>query len=670
MPLVGGGYVIASERSQTFNGSPSIELSVQLYDANRQPVGERVVVGRAFSDPITGRFATIKGYDLAASPFGGFHIVYIGDTRQASYSPVFSIQSGAVFNSSGQLIKTFGYDYAVDLPTAPHLIPLINGGVIVQQDWSSWFYDANGKLLAQLASPGTGDFHDLGTIIAQTTTRADGTVDQWLMGLDAMITSTAIVKTLEGTAGDDKLVGSTGPDRVSAGAGNDTLTGGFGFDVLTGGAGADRFVFGLDGSIDWVADFDPTQDTLQITDLQGGALPAVSAGLLTFDGRSHILYWDDDGAAGAHSPIAVALLDGVDHLRLANILGVQPAQFVNITGLGVYEIVGSGVITGGALADTLTGGTGADTLSGGGGDDVITGGEGSDVIDGGAGVDTARYADKASSFKITIDETGWKIADLRTGHTTEVDTLRNVEFAAFADKTLTLGTQSLGLAVASVLRARPDETAAQALLADLYPKVSTGQMSPTALDAALTKAAISTTSVATLSYEFFTGKIPTQVGVDFLVSTAGGNANNLNSAYYAPFDAVNRYINFAMNLGKNGEGRAAFEAKYGALSLFDATKEAYRTIFGGTPTDAKVHSLIDTRVDYLAYYGGDGPSGIGTKAAMVGFLLAAGATEHVGVMARSNDAWLADLSDGSAPFAVDIIDPAKGYYRADFIFGG
>ena len=27
-------------------------------------------------------------------------------------------------------------------------------------------------------------------------------------------------------------------------------------------------------------------------------------------------------------------------------------------------------------------------------------------------------------------------------------------------------------------------------------------------------------------------------------------------------------------------------------------------------------------------------------------------------------------SDGSAPYALDVLDPAKGYYKADFIFGG
>jgi hypothetical protein len=80
--------------------------------------------------------------------------------------------------------------------------------------------------------------------------------------------------------------------------------------------------------------------------------------------------------------------------------------------------------------------------------------------------------------------------------------------------------------------------------------------------------------------------------------------------------------------------------------------------------------MIDSRADYFAAYGGDGTGGIGTKAAMVGWLLAEAQKADLGVMVRSNDAWLTDLSDGSAPYAIDILDPAKGYYKADFIFGG
>jgi serralysin len=135
-----------------------------------------------------------------------------------------------------------------------------------------------------------------------------------------------------------------------------------------------------------------------------------------------------------------------------------------------------------------------------------------------------------------------------------------------------------------------------------------------------------------LAYEFFTGKVPSAAGMDFLVSPTGPNANNLNSAYYQSFGLENRYINFAVNLGKVGEGEATFTAHDGALSLFEATRTAYATIFGDAPSDAKLHAILDpttvlngqtfNRADYFAYYGQDGPNGLGTKAAMVGWLLA------------------------------------------------
>jgi len=207
-------------------------------------------------------------------------------------------------------------------------------------------------------------------------------------------------------------------------------------------------------------------------------------------------------------------------------------------------------------------------------------------------------------------------------------------------------------------------------VADVVSKAQQGALSASAVVAQMLTLAHATTSVASMSYEFFTGKVPSYGGIDFLVSPTGPNANNLNSAYYQRFSLENRYINFAVNLGKFGEGKAQFEAKYGSLSFFDATREAYKTIFGGTPTDAKIHALIDTRIDYFASYGGDGATGLGTKAAMVGWLLAEAVKADVGVMAKSNDAWLTDLSDGTAPYAVDILDPAKGYYKAEFVFGG
>ena len=326
----------------------------------------------------------------------------------------------------------------------------------------------------------------------------------------------------------------------------------------------------------------------------------------------------------------------------------------------------------GTIIENAIGGAANDVISGNSVANELTGLGGDDVLDGRDGIDTAIFRGVSSDYTWQKGQDGtWTVRDSRAGRD-GVDTLRNIEILRFADKSVALAVSlspTIETAFASILRAGSGSTAYASFASDLQLKIYAGATDAAAVSAII-RAAGSATSVATLAYEFFTGKVPTQNGVDFLISPTGPNPNNLNSAYYAKFDTVNRYINFAVNLGKNGEAKDSFAAKYGGLSLIDATKEAYKVIFGATPTDAKAHSLIDSRVDYLAYYGGDGPTGIGTKAAMVGFLLAAAATEDVGVMARSHDAWLTDLSDGSAPFAIDILDPAKGYYKTDFIFGG
>ena len=209
---------------------------------------------------------------------------------------------------------------------------------------------------------------------------------------------------------------------------------------------------------------------------------------------------------------------------------------------------------------------------------------------------------------------------------------------------------------ANILRT-PEAAQGAAVRADVITdavKLDLGQMTRAQVIQHAVQDADATTTVATLSYQFFTGKIPSQGGIDYLVSPTGGNAANLNSAYYQGFSLENRYINFAVNLGKFGDGRAGFEAAYGHKTLADTVKGAYTTIFGSAPTDAKVADLLNPRASYFASYGGDGPNGVGTKAAAVGWLLAEAAKADVGVYSRASDAFLADLSDG-ATFGVDLI---------------
>ncbi len=205
------------------------------------------------------------------------------------------------------------------------------------------------------------------------------------------------------------------------------------------------------------------------------------------------------------------------------------------------------------------------------------------------------------------------------------------------------------------------------LLADLAAKVDASTITLDAATAEIAKLAINTTTVANLSYYFFTGATPRAGGLDYLISPTGGNPNSLNSSYYQSFNMENRFINFAVNLGKGGEGATSFTTAYGALSLSEATTKAYTTIFGFAPAAGKIAELLDAQVpnglggtyarsQYFAAIGLDGATGQGTKAAMVGWLMAEAAKANLGAYVTANNAFLADLmDDGAALFNVDLL---------------
>lgn len=176
--------------------------------------------------------------------------------------------------------------------------------------------------------------------------------------------------------------------------------------------------------------------------------------------------------------------------------------------------------------------------------------------------------------------------------------------------------------------------------------------------------AVATTTVSTLSYEFFTGKTPTAAGYQFLIESPN-NPNNLDSPYYALFNIQNRFINFAVNLGKFGAGMVPFNDTYGADTLAQAATSAYTEIFGFAPAAGKIDTILnsmvtfngvtETRAQYFAGYGGDGPNGIGTKAAMVGWLMEAAVQSDLGSYAHAADAFLHDLALGNAAFHIDVL---------------
>jgi len=186
-----------------------------------------------------------------------------------------------------------------------------------------------------------------------------------------------------------------------------------------------------------------------------------------------------------------------------------------------------------------------------------------------------------------------------------------------------------------------------------------------------------TTEVAVMSYGFLANTSLGAAGLDYLVSASGPNPNNLNSAYYAKFDTTNRYINFAVNLIKNGEGRDAFIAAYGENgSPINTFQKTYFKLFGVEKTLDEVLALFAEpvpdglggtygRFAYFEAIGGDGSFGIGTRAAMVGWLMAVAVQENKGPYVEAMRAYLADVAiDGKAtptPAFLSLYGPGGAY---------
>ena len=74
---------------------------------------------------------------------------------------------------------------------------------------------------------------------------------------------------LWGNGGNDIVNGGSGDDAVSGGAGSDDIIGGFGNDHLWGGTNADDFIFGNSWGDDWIWDFQPGSDKLDLSGVSG-----------------------------------------------------------------------------------------------------------------------------------------------------------------------------------------------------------------------------------------------------------------------------------------------------------------------------------------------------------------------------------------------------------------
>ncbi|WP_269715434.1 hypothetical protein [Caulobacter sp. NIBR2454] len=174
-----------------------------------------------------------------------------------------------------------------------------------------------------------------------------------------------------------------------------------------------------------------------------------------------------------------------------------------------------------------------------------------------------------------------------------------------------------------------------------------------------------TTSVAALTYQFFTGKTPTAAGFDYLVNSST-NTNDLNDPSYQNFNPENRYINFAVNLGVAGEGRAIFSQIYNPLSFAETVAVAYNRIIGtsqaeeaGIDVNAAIANIAGRKAYFDAVVNQAGISAadhdLAVKAAVVGYIMAEAVKAGVGAYVQGLDGFYADLADdGKANFNVDL----------------
>jgi Ca2+-binding RTX toxin-like protein len=136
------------------------------------------------------------------------------------------------------------------------------------------------------------------------------------------------------------------------------------------------------------------------------------------------------------SPVVTIYPDSI----IEKVLGSAEADI--IIGYTAAETLDGGAgndqINGGGGDDSIFGGIGNDILFGGEGDDQIEGGAGNDVIDGGSENDTLLVSGLSNNYLVLYDDSTKSYSIEAKSGIDGKDTIKNVEFIKFSDKTQAL----------------------------------------------------------------------------------------------------------------------------------------------------------------------------------------------------------------------------------------
>ncbi|MCK0171600.1 hypothetical protein MWU53_11070 [Aliiroseovarius sp. S1123] len=341
---------------------------------------------------------------LATGMVGGQSFVIMASAGSSSLT-VFAVDATGTLTPTDHVIdnKFTRFSDVTELTTVEHdgrlyviaggsddglsLFTLLPDGTLVHLD-TVW--DTNTTALQNVAALEAAVVN--GQIVVFATSETELGITQYTIDPDpAGVTLTGGISgdTLTGGADSDVILGGFGDDTLAGAGGADMLSDGAGADTLTGGAGADLFILCDDGNLDTITDFDPTEDSLdlsgyhmlydasqiQVTSTAWGAI-------LTYQDEVLHVYRAGGGALDA------------SHFQTADTLKLDRPP----NGFSYFPAT----IDGTASDDTLEGNAGSDTLYGQEGNDMLMWSGGGDLFNGGAGIDTVCYSGADTGVQVNL----------------------------------------------------------------------------------------------------------------------------------------------------------------------------------------------------------------------------------------------------------------------------